>query len=151
VSQKEMTRSTIRKKAKRKSEEGQAILEFALVFVFLVLVLFGIIDFARIFFAYATMSNAAREGARYGIIHPGSLSDPGLPGNPTDPDNQAIVAAAEARMVVIGGEPQVQIFYPANCNYSLCPIQVRVTSPMEVWTPIIPSLNLVAEAMMHIE
>ena len=55
------------------SERGQGLLEFALVVVFLLLTMFGIIDFARVFFGYATMSNGVREGARYAIVHPDDL------------------------------------------------------------------------------
>ena len=51
-------------------ERGQGLLEFALVVVFLLIVMFGIIDFARIFFGYATMSNGVREGAHYAVVHP---------------------------------------------------------------------------------
>jgi Flp pilus assembly protein TadG len=137
---------TNKKGSTTQQEDGQALLEFALVSVFLVLVLFGIIDFARIFFGYATMSNAAREGARYGIVHPGD------PSYPTDDNNQAIIEAARQRMVVIGGtEPVVYVAYPLGGATRLCPIRVRVSSTMEVWTPILPSVTLVATATMHIE
>ena len=55
-------------------EDGQGIVEFALVAGFLLLILFGIVDFSRLFFAYATMSHGVREGARYGIIHPDDVA-----------------------------------------------------------------------------
>lgn len=36
----------------------------------LVLILVGLLDLGRIFYAYITITNAAREGARYGATHP---------------------------------------------------------------------------------
>lgn len=49
-------------------ERGQAILEFALVVPVVLLLLFGIIEYGRVFSAQLTVNAAAREGARYGII-----------------------------------------------------------------------------------
>lgn len=128
-----------------KREEGQGLLEFALIFTLLMMLLFGIIDFSRIFFAYATMSHGAREGTRYGIIHPGN------PTNPGDPANQQIIQIVENRMFVLGGDPEVELSYPDGCATSLCPIQIHVTSSMDVWTPIIPEITIEARSTMHIE
>lgn len=127
------------------SEEGQALLEFAFVAVFLVLVIFAVIDFARLFFAYATMANGAREGARYGIIHPG--------------DDTGIEERARAMMVLIGAEGNVTINYPGEDDGAdegctrphECRIQVVITTTLDVWTPILPSINMVAQATMHFE
>lgn len=47
-----------------KSEKGQSLVEFALVLPILALLLFGIVDFGRIFHAYLTIDHAGREAAR---------------------------------------------------------------------------------------
>jgi Flp pilus assembly protein TadG len=52
------------------NERGQALVEAALTFPLLFLLFFGIIEFSLVVLSYNTISNAAREGARYGIIHP---------------------------------------------------------------------------------
>ena len=132
-------------KDQAKDKEGQALLEFALVAVFLVMVLFGIIDFARLFFAYATMANGAREGARYGIVHPG--------------DNTGIEQRARDMMVLLGDEATVTILYPGRDDGSdagctdphECRIQVILNTTLDVWTPIIPSLQIEARTTMHFE
>lgn len=49
---------------------GQAIVEFALASMIFLMVMFGTIDFGRAVFISAELRNAAREGARYGKIHP---------------------------------------------------------------------------------
>ncbi|WML59145.1 TadE/TadG family type IV pilus assembly protein [Neobacillus sp. PS2-9] len=51
-----------------KSENGQSLVEFALVLPLIVLLLFGIIDFSRIFHVYLTMDHAGREAARAASI-----------------------------------------------------------------------------------
>jgi Flp pilus assembly protein TadG len=47
-----------------KNNRGQAIVEFALVFPWLILMLVGVIEFGLILNQYMVMSEAAREGAR---------------------------------------------------------------------------------------
>lgn len=50
-----------------KSDEGQALVEFALVALVFLTVVFGIIDFARLFESWVTVQHAARQGARYAV------------------------------------------------------------------------------------
>ena len=33
----------------------------------------------------------------------------------------------------------------------LCPVQVRISSHLDVWTPLIPEVDVLAQATMHIE
>jgi hypothetical protein len=47
-----------------RKQEGQALVEMALVIPLFFLLLFGVIEMGRIGHAYITVSNAAREGAR---------------------------------------------------------------------------------------
>jgi Flp pilus assembly protein TadG len=48
---------------------GQAMVEFALVIPIFLLLLVGIFDLGRAVFAYNTLTNAAREGARMAIVN----------------------------------------------------------------------------------
>lgn len=49
------------------SKRGQTMVEFALTLPILLLLMFGVIEFARIFHAWITLQNAARTAARYAI------------------------------------------------------------------------------------
>lgn len=51
---------------KTKNERAQTMVEFAIVFPVLLLITYGLIEFGRMLFIYAAVTNAAREGARYG-------------------------------------------------------------------------------------
>lgn len=55
---------------RRKSERGQSLLEFALVLPVLLIVLAGVLDLGRLYFAYVAVTDAAGEGAAYAAIHP---------------------------------------------------------------------------------
>src|SRR6185312_16248181 len=50
------------------SRRGQALVEFALVLPIFILLLVGIFDFGRAIYAYNTISNAAREAVRVGVV-----------------------------------------------------------------------------------
>ena len=52
-----------------RSEKGQAMVEFALVLPLLLALLCGIVDFGWLYYNQITLNNAAREGARYAVIH----------------------------------------------------------------------------------
>ena len=57
-----------------RSARGQALVEFALIITVLLMMIFLIIESARILWAWNTVQNAAREGARYAIT--GQRDDP---------------------------------------------------------------------------
>lgn len=65
-----MDRTIARENPSQRGERGQDLVEFALVLPLLVLLFFGIIEFGRVIFTYNTLANAAREGARFGIVVP---------------------------------------------------------------------------------
>lgn len=48
----------------QKDEKGQAIVEFALVFLIIMIIVLGIVQFSMILSAQIAVTNAAREGAR---------------------------------------------------------------------------------------
>lgn len=61
--------------ARRRREEGQALVEFALVLPLVLLILFAIIQFGLMLNTYVTVSDAARSGARQLALEQG-INDP---------------------------------------------------------------------------
>lgn len=53
----------------KKSQCGQAMVEFALALPILLILVGGIIDFGWLYYNKIALNNAAREGARYAAIH----------------------------------------------------------------------------------
>lgn len=66
-------------------EAGQELVEFALILPLLLLLFLGIIEVGRLMLSYNTIANAAREGARYGIV---------------DPTNAAGIEAAAGELII---------------------------------------------------
>jgi Flp pilus assembly protein TadG len=52
----------------RKKQGGQALVELALLLPVLIIFLFGIIEFGRVFNAYLVVTHASREGVRAGVV-----------------------------------------------------------------------------------
>lgn len=61
---------------KLQGQKGAAAIEFALVLPILVVLAFGIIEFSILLFDKAVITNASREGARYGSVFVPTSEDP---------------------------------------------------------------------------
>ena len=55
---------------RRRRQRGSAVVEFALTFIVLFAVFSGSFEFGYAFYAYNTLVNATREGARYASLKP---------------------------------------------------------------------------------
>ena len=53
----------------RTRRHGATMVEFSLVFLLFVVVLVALMEFGRAMWTYATIAHAARQGARYGMVH----------------------------------------------------------------------------------
>jgi Flp pilus assembly protein TadG len=51
-----------------RSERGAELIEFAIIAPILIFIIAGIVDFGMMFRTYETVTNAAREGARVGVL-----------------------------------------------------------------------------------
>ncbi len=54
----------LRRRRRRNGEDGQALVEFALVLPILLLLLLGIAQFGMLFYTYIDLTSATRDGAR---------------------------------------------------------------------------------------
>jgi Flp pilus assembly protein TadG len=59
---------------RRLGESGQAIIEMALTLPLLLLIVLGMFDFGLMFQRYEVVTNAAREGARIGVLQSAGYS-----------------------------------------------------------------------------
>lgn len=51
-----------------KRHEGQSLVEFALILPVFLILLFGVVEFGLLLYNQHVITNASREGARYGIV-----------------------------------------------------------------------------------
>lgn len=105
---------------------GQGLVEFTLTLPLLVLIMVGVLDLGRLYFAAMTVTNAAREGARYGAANPAAAS--------------AIAARAQNEAygsIITPGELTVSTpTFPSGCALGN-PIRVSVTYNFQLITTYI--------------
>lgn len=61
------------KSSLKKRQAGQAVVEFAFIIVFLVVLLMSFVEVTALVYTYSVLAGSAKEGVRYGIVH-GTLS-----------------------------------------------------------------------------
>jgi hypothetical protein len=134
-------------RSKHLHSRGQSLIEFGLALPLLLLIIFGLIETARLVYTYSAVTTASREGARYGL----SLGVNGL-GVPHYQDCSGIREASMALTSIAGiDEADILISYdsgPGTAIISSCPlalvetgtrILVKVTTS---YIPIVPLVNL---------
>jgi Flp pilus assembly protein TadG len=57
-----------RRLGRLRDESGQALIEFSVVLLMMVLLIVALVDFARVFMQYQVVTDAAREGARRAVV-----------------------------------------------------------------------------------
>lgn len=98
-------------------KKGQALIEFAFVIPLLLLLLFGIVEFGRIFGAELVVTYSAREGARAGAV--GSTDEAILAqvrnsAANLDPTRLVIVIDPIGTERIRGQQLSVQVQYPVT-------------------------------------
>jgi len=84
--------------------KGQDLLEYVLLLPFTLILLMVIFDMGRVTFYYSTISNASREAARFGVVHPC--------------DSTGVIAIAKDRAIGINPDDIsfVITWNPADCD-----------------------------------
>jgi Flp pilus assembly protein TadG len=83
----------------RGGDQGQALVEMALMLPVLVLLLVGIFDLGRAVWLSNSLAMAVREGTRYGVVHGALSASPAGPGSATytAPDVDTAIASSVQR------------------------------------------------------
>jgi Flp pilus assembly protein TadG len=115
--------------------KGQALVEFALVFPILILLIFGLLDFGRVLYTQNALSQSAREGARWGSVQARSSTDiDGIEdftlGRLSGVDTDAVSVTATC---IRPGD----IVLPCQAEDTL---EVHVETSLEMVTPVIAQL-----------
>jgi len=129
----------------RSSRSGNAVVEVAVVLSFLLLILFGIIDFGRAFWHSNILHTAAREGVRMMSVHPASDS--------TDVYARINEVLSTARITLAPGD--IQLSWPSTPN-SDDPVTCTINYNFELFTGpvlgIVPgTIPLSARCVMRYE
>lgn len=157
---------------RQKNARGQSIVEMALILPLLLVVLFGIIEFGWLIFAYSTISQATRNGAEVAAqlppyqewmdlaISPNRPED--YPGIDRDDCYNAVLEAIRSDLTIIGDGANnqtdigsaVTISYPrggATRNLDARgPIEVRIEYQVNSLTPLFSLLGMEEGVMMRV-
>jgi Flp pilus assembly protein TadG len=136
---------------RRANQRGNALIEFAICAVLLMLITVGVTDFSRLFAVADTAASAAAAGAQYGALSPAHWSD--YTGMQTaalnDAGHAAGVTATGSNTCYcnVGG---IAVTCPASCNSGtpMTYVTVSVTAPFTPyfsypWMPSVPSITSV--------
>jgi hypothetical protein len=127
---------------------GAALVEFALVFPVLAMLVLGTVDAGRAYITWNQAKNAAREGASYAQLYP-NRPVPG-PGECADPDNVRYRAQAESgtefsistERVDVAPAVTLNACLPASSPTAVRPgDEVRVTASRS-FAPLTPFIHL---------
>jgi Flp pilus assembly protein TadG len=102
-------------------ERGQDLVEYALVLPLFLFLAFSIIELSLLFFDYVTVSNAAREGARAGIVMASNEC------NLACVDNLAEAAARDLTVGLIADRLDVFVTHPDTDQVQ---VEVRYSAPL---------------------
>lgn len=86
----------------RRSDAGQALVEFALVMPIVLLMLVGIIEFGRAWNVQQVMTDAAREGARHGVLANPAITQASVVGNINAALARAAIDTTVTQITLIG-------------------------------------------------
>jgi len=112
----------------KKSEKGQALVELALILPILLLLVFGIIEFGRIFGTHLMITHGAREGARAASV------------GATDSEITLIIKSRTAAFVADPNELKINITPSEGYRSRGDGERVEVQYPVKIYTPVISGL-----------
>lgn len=106
-----------------KDNRGQTLVELALLLPILVLLVFGILEFGRVFNETLVVTAAAREGARVAAVN-------------SDNDAAAVDAVKQVAAAIDRGQLTIDIS-PAGVRAIGSEVTVQVTNQVPIVTPLI--------------
>lgn len=119
-----------------KLQDGQSLVEMAILMIVLLLIMGGVLDLGRMYFTYLALQNAAGEGAAYGAIYPEWIDS----GDNSDPNNIEYRVRTESTGSLIDwSTTNIQVEVPSLDGGS--PITVTVEYEYDVITPMIQAIT----------
>ena len=123
---------------KGRGTRGQGLVEFALVFPLMMLLIFAIVDLGRAVYAYSTIADAARTGSRLAIVDQSKDVD-GLYLAQTAAANQAVALGLSPGSVTVTFQAY-DLSGPCDPVAIGCVAEVTVPYSFSAITPMISSI-----------
>lgn len=155
----------LRRTAPRGSSRGQSMVEFALVLPLVIGMIVGAFDLGRVVLANDLVANAAREAARFAIVHGGSqitacpVGPPGPeaqvpPPSPScpfpSPSTESIKEVARDFAAAGGLSVTVDVCYGAGCSGNTTAANVKNTRGTPVTVTVYGTVSPIATNLLGI-
>jgi len=120
------------------SAKGQTVVEFALVVLLFFLLIFGVLDFGRLFFVQMSVQNAVQQAGRFAVTG-NHLPDPNNPGQNLSRVNSIIATAQNAAVGATITNVQVSSLKggAGSAGGPGDTVTVSVTTSLQLVTPLI--------------
>jgi Flp pilus assembly protein TadG len=89
-------------KSNRQRRRGAAVVEMAIVCILLFMFLFAILEYCRLLFMLHLANNAARDAARFAVVHTSGGTMPGEPATISQTDIESIVKTGQLGATTYG-------------------------------------------------
>jgi Flp pilus assembly protein TadG len=109
---------------------GQSLVEFSLVVLVLLMLLFGVVEIGRMVLVYTTVANAAKAGVRYAIVNGSDSASPCSSGSTT-----ACVTMVK-NFASAGGLNTANLLVSVNYPGTGCPPGVTGTNAPGCWVRV---------------
>jgi Flp pilus assembly protein TadG len=142
-----MRECALHRRRRAGDRRGQALVEFAMTSIIVLMLIYAVVEFGRIILVYTTIADAARIGARYAVTNstvPGSTAMTcstigsnvrtvvnSFLGPATVNANNATVSTSCSNGTTVGNPVQVTVSYPYDLLISYYPINITLSSTSE--------------------
>ena len=126
-------------------ENGQSMVEFAIILPVLLLIVFGVIDFGWLFYNQSALNNSAREGARYAVVN--TAIEVGHTAAERDADIRAKVLAVSPSSITT--DMVTTITYSDTNNNLLGDVTILVTTNVKILTPLMGIFSSNQQKAIH--
>lgn len=118
-------------KKRLRHEDGQSMVEFALILPVFLLILCGIIDFGWLFYNQLSLNNACREGARYAVVNTAEGAN-----------TQAIIEHIENTTTTVFANDgvNINIEYSSPGDPTLGDVTVSLEADITFFTPVLSTV-----------
>jgi Flp pilus assembly protein TadG len=138
---------SLRSMGRWREDQGSSLIEFSLVALMFIVLLFGIVEMGRMVLVYTSIANAARAGARYAIVHGAHRTGSGVNG-PSGPGSATQVQTVVQNFASVGlldtSKLTITVSY-SNGNSVGSTVSVTVTYPYD---PLVTYFNSMLSTTM---
>lgn len=119
---------------KNKREEGQSLVEFAILLPLLLLIVCGIMDFGWLFYNQLSVQNCCREGARLACVSSADIETGEIEEKVTNRVMESMPDNLRGRSTVI-------VEFTNEDSPLMGDVRVTVRADMQILTPVLSTIN----------